>query len=101
VDPYEDPVDVYRIRVPARASVRVRVRPAFGDPDLYVFSTAAATVVRSRGLVASSRRSGRRTDAVVLANPGGRARTRFVAVGLDRRARSLDAGYALAIRRGS
>ena len=38
LDRYEDPIDVYRIRVPARATVRVRVRPAFGDPDLYVFS---------------------------------------------------------------
>ena len=72
VDRYEDPIDVYRIRVPARATVRVRLRPAFGDPDLYVFSTAAATVTRSRGLLASSRRAGRRADSVVLANPGRR-----------------------------
>ena len=69
VDRYEDPADVYRIRIPARATVRVRIRPAFGDPDLYVFSTAAATVVRSRGLIASSRRSGRRTDSVLHRQP--------------------------------
>ena len=80
----------------------MRVRPAFGDPDLYVFSTAATTVIRSRGLVASSRRRGRRTDAVVLANPDGRGRGPASSrVGIDRRARSLDAGYTLAIRRGS
>jgi hypothetical protein len=99
LDRFEDPIDVYRIRIPARSTVRVRATPRFGDPDLYAFSTRAPTVLRSRGMLARSRRRGGGTDRVVLSNPGPRARTRLVVLGIDDAARSLDAGYVLRITR--
>ncbi|HWT22878.1 MAG TPA: S8 family serine peptidase, partial [Solirubrobacteraceae bacterium] len=99
LDRYEDPVDVYRIRIPARARVQVRVVPAFGDPDLYVFTRAAHTVTGSRGLVAKSLRRGPRIDGVQLLNPLRRAVTRFVAVGIEDGVEALDAGYTLRFRR--
>jgi hypothetical protein len=97
LDRYEDPIDVYRIRVPARATVRIRVAPRFGDPDLYVFGARARTVLRSQGMLARSRRNGRRPERITLRNPTRRAQSRFVVLGIDRRARSLDAGYTLRI----
>jgi hypothetical protein len=99
LDRYEDPADVYRIRIPPRATVQIRARPRFGDPDLYVFTPAATSVMRSRGLVAQSRRRGRRTEGVLVTNPTGRTVTRFVALGIDGGVRSLDSRYTLRIRR--
>ena len=99
LDRFEDPIDVYRIRVPARTTVQVRVRPAYGDPDLSVYTPAAATVTRSRGLVARSHRRGKRTDGLRIANTTNRAETRFVVVAVDDGVQSLDAGYTLRIRR--
>jgi hypothetical protein len=99
LDRFEDPVDVYRIRIPARSAVRVRVRPRFGDPDLYVFNTRAETVVRGQGLLGRSTRRGRRAERLVVRNPSGRARRAFVALGIDEDADSLDAGYRLRIAR--
>jgi hypothetical protein len=99
LDRYEDPIDVYRIRVPPRATVQVRARPAYGDPDLYVYTPAAATVTGSRGLVGRSLRRGRRVDGLQLRNLTGRRQTRFVVLGIDDRVSSLDAGYTLRIRR--
>ena len=43
-DRVEDPFDVYRIRLPPRSSARIRVRPAFGDPDLFVFRSSAPSI---------------------------------------------------------
>ena len=102
LDRYEDPVDVYRIRVPARATVRVRVRPAFGDPDLYVFSTAARDgdpLARADRQLAPARAAARTPSCSPTPAAGpGRASSPSASTG---GARSLDAGYALAIRRGS
>ena len=97
VDAYEDPADVYRIRIRRRSSVRVIARPSFGDPVLAGFSPGASSL-RARRL-ATSRRRGGRTEAITLRNATGRTRTFFVAVGVQRGARSLDAGYGLTIRR--
>jgi hypothetical protein len=99
LDRYEDPVDVYRILIPARATVRIRLVPAFGDPDLVVYTPAARTVTGSRALVGRSMRRGRRVDGVVLANPLPRRVTRFVAVALGDGVASLDAGYTLRVMR--
>src|SRR6185295_13408875 len=99
LDRFEDPIDVYRVIVPAGATVQVRVRPAYGDPDLSVFTPAAATVTRTRGLVARSHRRGKRTDGLRIANTTNRAETRFVVVAVDDGVQSLDAGYTLRIRR--
>jgi hypothetical protein len=97
VDAYEDPADVYRVRVRRRSRVRVIARPVFGDVVLAGFSSGARSL-RSRRL-ATSRRRGTRTEAITVRNPTGRTRTFFAAVGVQRGARSLDAGYRLTIRR--
>ncbi len=36
LDRFEDPIDAFRVRVPARSTVRVVLRPRGGDPDLFV-----------------------------------------------------------------
>ena len=106
VDSYEDPADVYRIRIRRRSSVRVTARPVFGDPILAGFSGGSKALSTCRGgrcrstpRLATSRRKGSRTERITLRNRRGRTRTFFVAVGPQSGARSLDAGYRLTIRR--
>jgi len=97
VDAYEDPADVYRVRLRPRSRVRVTATPAFGDPVLVGFKPGT-TSLRRRALQ-TSRRKGSRTERITLRNRSGRARTFFVALGVQRGGRSLDAGYRLTIRR--
>jgi hypothetical protein len=95
-DEIEDPVDVYRIRVPARRRARVEVRTQFGDADLFVFSGGARTLA-GRPL-ASSTRNGRATDRVTISNPSGAARRFYVAV-LPVSRTTLNSVYTLRVRR--
>jgi hypothetical protein len=99
LDQWEDPSDVYRIVLPARRSLRITVRPSFGDADLAVFSSAARTIDRRRGLLARSLRGGRATDSVRVTNRSRRSRTAYVAVYVDRGISELDAGYRLSVSR--
>jgi hypothetical protein len=106
IDAFEDPADVYRIRVRARSDARVIARPVFGDPVLAGFSSGTkslATCTRRRckssPRLATSRRKGRRTERITLRNRTSRTRTFYVALGTQRGARALDAGYRLTIKR--
>ncbi|MDP9401457.1 MAG: S8 family serine peptidase, partial [Actinomycetota bacterium] len=99
LDQWEDPSDVVRVVVPARGALRVAVRPRAGDPDLAVFSAAARTIDRRRGLLARSLRGAGATDAVRIANPARRRRVVFVAVYIDGSVRRLDAAYGLTVSR--
>ena len=106
LDLYEDPADVYRIRVRRRSSVRVTAKPVFGDPVLAGFSSGTKELANCRGgrcrstpRLATSRRKGSRTERITLRNRSGRTRTFYVALGPQPGARSLDAGYRLTIRR--
>ncbi len=106
LDAYEDPADVYRIRVRRRSSARVIARPVFGDPILAGFSSgtkslARCTRTRCTGAprLATSRRKGSRTERITLRNRTSRTRTFYVALAPQSGARSLDAGYRLTIRR--
>ena len=106
VDVYEDPADVYRVRVRGRSRVRVTVKPVFGDPILAGFSRGTKSLAKCRRgrctsspRLATSRRKGKRTERITLRNRSGRTRTFFVAVGPQSGGRSLDAGYRLTIRR--
>ena len=106
VDVYEDPADVYRVRVRPQARVRVIARPVFGDPILAGFapgtrslSRCSRTRCKSSPRLATSRRKGSRTERITLRNRSSRARTFYVALGPQAGARSLDAGYRLTIRR--
>jgi hypothetical protein len=106
VDAYEDPADVYRIRVRKRSRARVIARPVFGDPILAGFSAGTKSLSRctrrgckSSPRLATSRRKGSRTERITLRNRTSRMRTFYVALGPQAGARSLDAGYRLTIRR--
>jgi hypothetical protein len=96
VDRVEDPVDVYRIRVPARRRARVVLRTLFGDADLFVFPGNRKTLQGSA--VARSRHAGRRTDAVTVSNSSGQARRFYVAIVSASRT-SLNSAYSLSFSR--
>jgi len=104
IDVFEDPADVYRIKVRARGRARISLRPVVGDPDLYVFRGNATTVVGKQGGrfgVARSRNRAGRTDAVTIRNRGRRGATYLVAVGFTggKDLNLLNAGYELSVSR--
>src|SRR5215210_6817102 len=106
VDAYEDPADVYRLRIRKRSQVRVIAKPTFGDPVLAGFSSGTKSLAkctrsgcRSSRRLATSRRKGSRTERITLRNRTGRTRTFYVALGAQSGARALDAGYRLTIKR--
>ena len=80
VDRYEDPADVYRVVFPARARVRVTLRPRFGNPDLAAFTRSASSTADDEQLIGRSRRKGRRRDTLTLRNPSRRARSAYIVV---------------------
>jgi hypothetical protein len=100
LDVFEDPSDVYRIRVPGRARVTVSTKPIFGDPDLGVYDRSA-TAASDRGALigASNRRGTKRTDTVRIRNRSRKAATAYVRVFAPEGRSSLDAGYRLTIKR--
>jgi subtilase family protein len=99
VDVYEDPADVYRIRVRKRSRVRVIAKPVFGDPVLAGFSSGTKSLTSCRAAIDCSRRKGKRTERITLRNRSGRTRTFYVALGVQSSARALDAGYRLTVKR--
>jgi hypothetical protein len=99
LDFLEDPEDVYRVRIPARARLRISVKPRFGDVDLRVYSSSADTIAQTRRIVARSRRTGTRTDSVTLRNATRRKRTYYVRASYSSKGDSLNAAYTLTVRR--
>jgi len=99
-DRVEDPIDVYRIRLPARSKARVRLRALFGNPDLYVFRSNAKSVSESSRILTRSRLGTRKTDSVKITNRGSSARRFYVVipVGNDS-AGALNASYRLELQR--
>ena len=95
----EDPVDVYRVKIPARRRVRLSLVPVIGDPDLFLFGSDARAVRGARSLRSSSK-SGRAIDRVSIRNPGRRTRTVYAAVGFDsdKRVELFNASYVLRAR---
>jgi hypothetical protein len=96
VDKIEDPVDVYRIRVPAHRRARVVLRTRFGDADLFVYPGNRKTLQGTP--LARSRQSGRRTDAVTVSNISGAPRRFYVAIDSASRT-SLNSAYTLSFSR--
>ena len=97
VDAFEDPADVYRVKIGPRSSIRIAARPTFGDPVLAGFAPGTRSL-RSKRL-ATSRHAGSKTERITLRNRSRRKRTFYVAVGVQSGGRSLDAGYVLTVRR--
>jgi subtilase family protein len=96
VDEIEDPIDVYRIRVPARRSVLVRLRTTFGDADLFAFAGNRKTLQGTP--VARSVKKGKRTDSFTLRNPSGVARRFYIAID-SASDTSLNSAYTLSFQR--
>ena len=99
VDEIEDPVDVYRLRIPARARVNILVHPSFGDPDLAIFRRAARSLSDARHIIASSQRGAGRTDVARLFNRARTTITVYVVVYVPEEASFFDAGYRLEFQR--
>lgn len=98
LDRYEDPVDVFRVRIPGRTAARITVSPRGGDPDVAVVSGDVERLFRSP-LLARSRREGRVKDSVVYRNTARAARSVYVVTYVHAGGRSLDAAYDLTVRR--
>ena len=107
MDAYEDPADVYRVRVRRRSQVRVTAKPVFGDPVLaallvghQVARALQPAPLHGSPRLATSRRKGSRTERDHAAQPHGpHADVLRRASAPQAGARSLDAGYRLTIRR--
>jgi subtilisin family serine protease len=97
-DQVEDPYDVYRIRLPRHSRAQIRLRPVFGNPDLYIFRGSAQSIDENRNIIARSRKAGKTTDSVTIRNPGATARRFYVAIGLGDGA-GLNASYKLQLQR--
>ena len=97
VDSVEDPIDVYRVRIPARTRWKALVRPQTrtGDPDLQVLRGAATSLSQRRFDAGHSDRGAGRTDAVTLTNREATARSMDVVVYVPDEARYADAPYTL------
>ena len=92
---FEDPADVYRIRLRGRSRVRITADPVRNDDvDLRVYSRKAKSL-SAKPLKRSARR-GKRTERITLRNRSGRARVYYVAVRVQG-SRDLDAAYALRV----
>jgi subtilase family protein len=99
-DRVEDPIDVYRIRLPAHSKARIRLRALSGNPDLFVFNSTARSISDNAKILTRSRRGTKRTDSVKITNRGRRAHRYYVAipVGGDP-AKALNASYSLEFQR--
>ena len=95
IDVFEDPADVYRIRLRPRSRVKISANPVRSDDvDLRVYRGKAKSL-SARALERSARR-GARTEVITLRNTSARARVYYVALRVQG-ARDLDAAYALRV----
>jgi subtilase family protein len=81
MDPYEDPVDVYRAWIPPRRTLAVQISEMWGrNFDLAIFNSTATTVFgdNPRGYIGGSYRLGGLTDRVTVANRGLRGKYVFI-----------------------
>ena len=96
LDAFEDPADVYRVRLRPRSRVRISANPAGGDDVALTVHRGSAQWLGSKPLERSARR-GRRTERVVVRNRSRRARVFYVGVRVQPGVRDLDASYALRV----
>jgi hypothetical protein len=96
LDAFEDPADVYRIRLKPHSRRQVSANPADADDVALSVYKRSASRIASRPLKRSAKR-GKRTERVTLRNRSGRPRVFYVAVQVQRGVRDLDATYALRV----
>jgi hypothetical protein len=97
LDVFEDPADVYRIRVRGHRRVRITADPSRDDDIALAVHRKGARRISSRALRRSARRGGR-TERITLRNRSRRARVYYVSVRVQRGSNDLDAGYSLRVR---
>jgi hypothetical protein len=100
VDPAEDPVDVYRVRLAARGRVTARLTPsAAGNTDLYAYSGSVKSLAAAP--LSRSRKAGRASDVLHLRNSTNKPRTLYVVVRAPAtRQRTLTTPYVLRLSAG-
>lgn len=98
-DQVEDPIDVYRIRLPRRSRARIRLRSTFGNPDLYIHRRTAKSVNDSRRVITRSRKRGRSTDSVTIRNNNRRYASLFYVVVRVGRDAAINTSYRLEFQR--
>ena len=98
IDQLKDPLDIYRIQIPARSAAKISLTPKFGGADLAVYSTGAKSGRGSRYRVAYSKKSGIRADRVTVKNSLAKPRSYYVVVS-DNDAKLLNAEYTLRLER--
>jgi hypothetical protein len=98
LDAFEDPVDVYRIRLRGRSRRRIVARPAGNDDvALYAFRKKTKRLLRKNAIKRASHRRRGRTERFVLRNRARRAKVFYLALEVQPGARDLDAAYALRV----
>lgn len=99
LDQWEDPADMYWVRVPAHARIRLRLAPRYGDPDLEIYKGSASTIYSARGRLGRSIKSGSAVDSISWTNQSYRPASiyvdTYIAAGVD----ALDAAYSLEVER--
>jgi hypothetical protein len=98
LDVYEDPDDVYRLRIPAGRRAIVTVKPRFGDPDIEVFDARTRDVTQRSHVIVAGTRRGKRTETVRFRNFGRVKKTVFLRVFVDPGRSGLDAAYDLRVK---
>jgi subtilisin family serine protease len=99
LDQFEDPADVYRVRVAPHAKLRFQLRPVYGDPDLEIYKGSAKTIYSAKGRLGRSTKSGLATDTVTWTNTSSQAAWIYVDTYIDAGVRQLDAAYQLSVAR--
>ncbi|MBJ7471870.1 MAG: S8 family serine peptidase [Solirubrobacteraceae bacterium] len=98
-DSADDYVDAYRIKVPARSSAKITLKPTAGLANLFSFDQSVRSF--SGKPIDSSTRGGLKTDTISLRNSGSKSRIAFVVVNTvpSGGTRTLSS-YALTVKRG-
>jgi Subtilase family len=99
LDQFEDPADVYRVRIPVHARIRVEVQSRFGDADLALFDRKATSTSSHSHRIARSHHGGTTTERLTVGNNTKRTRTIYAQVIVDPAAPGLDAGYKMVLKR--
>jgi len=98
LDVHEDPVDVYRIVIPAQTTVTISVLPRFGDPSLEVFTSSAISIHDEARRVAYSHLAGsKKTEKVSVRNGGKHKHSYFVAIQPQGNSRYQEREYRLRV----
>jgi hypothetical protein len=99
VDRFEDPNDLYRMVIPARGKLTLKVTPAFGDCDLELYGAKASSLAKGDHRLAASRRRGAKlVERLTYRNRSSRPITVYANVYIDEAVNTLDSRYTLAAK---